>query len=89
MKTLEAGRYTKHRLMKVNRDEIKHDITAVREERKHWRQVGIQHRLMKVNRDEIKHDITAIREESTTKMKTLEAGWYTTHRLMKTRYHSC
>ena len=63
MKTLEAGRYTKHRLMKVNRDEIKHDITAIREERKHWRQVGIQHRLMKVNRDEIKHDITAIREE--------------------------
>ena len=43
MKTLEAGRYTTHRLMKVNRDEIKHDITAVREERKHWRQVGIQH----------------------------------------------
>ena len=38
---------------------------------------------MKVNRDEIKHDITAVREESTTKMKTLEAGWYTTHRLMK------
>ena len=32
MKTLEAGRYTTHRLMKVNRDEIKHDITAVREE---------------------------------------------------------
>ena len=29
MKILEAGRY---RIMKVNRDEIKHNLTAVREE---------------------------------------------------------